>query len=123
MPIPFTCPHCGVEVTVSDEYAGRSGPCASCGQPITIPGLAGQNMAGPFSHGQAGAATIAARPRSSGAPWVLVLVIVLGVMFVGGGIMVALLLPAVSSIREPARRCWCINNTDNAERRTGIILY
>jgi hypothetical protein len=37
MPIPFTCPHCGKHADVSDRYAGQSGPCAACGQWITIP--------------------------------------------------------------------------------------
>ena len=37
MPIPFTCPHCGAKTIVSDEYAGRTGPCASCGKRITVP--------------------------------------------------------------------------------------
>jgi prepilin-type processing-associated H-X9-DG protein len=41
MLIPFTCPHCGVKTDVAEEYAGQSGPCASCGQTITIPALAG----------------------------------------------------------------------------------
>jgi predicted RNA-binding Zn-ribbon protein involved in translation (DUF1610 family) len=38
MPISFTCPHCGKQTSVADQYAGQSGPCASCGQKITIPG-------------------------------------------------------------------------------------
>ncbi len=36
MPIPFTCPHCGKQTLVSQEYLGRSGPCAGCGQTVTI---------------------------------------------------------------------------------------
>ena len=42
MPIHFTCPHCGLVTDVSDEYAGRTGPCAGCGRPISIPPLAPQ---------------------------------------------------------------------------------
>jgi len=37
MPIPFICPHCGAKTIVPDEYAGRTGPCASCRNPVTIP--------------------------------------------------------------------------------------
>jgi len=37
MPIHFSCPHCGLETLVDDEYAGQSGPCASCGKLIRIP--------------------------------------------------------------------------------------
>ena len=36
MPIRFICPHCLVETDVADEFIGRSGPCAQCGQTITI---------------------------------------------------------------------------------------
>ena len=39
MPMPFTCPHCGLQTNVPEEYAGQSGPCAGCGQRITIPPL------------------------------------------------------------------------------------
>ena len=39
MPIQFTCPNCGLQTKVSDEYAGKSGPCAGCGQTITVPPL------------------------------------------------------------------------------------
>jgi hypothetical protein len=37
VPIPFHCPHCGAFTEVDDVYAGRTGPCASCRQTITIP--------------------------------------------------------------------------------------
>ncbi len=38
MPILFHCPHCGQETNVTDEYAGQTGPCATCGQTIMVPG-------------------------------------------------------------------------------------
>ena len=37
MPIPVVCPGCKSRFTVSDQYAGRTGPCPKCKQPITIP--------------------------------------------------------------------------------------
>ncbi len=36
-PISFTCPHCGTCTEVAAEYAGKSGPCAACRKPVTIP--------------------------------------------------------------------------------------
>jgi uncharacterized protein (DUF983 family) len=39
MPIPFTCPHCGLQTMVLEQYAGRSGACTKCGGTITVPGL------------------------------------------------------------------------------------
>jgi Zn-finger nucleic acid-binding protein len=47
MPIPFTCPHCGVTMTVADQYAGQSGPCARCGGAITIPRPSGSAAPAP----------------------------------------------------------------------------
>lgn len=35
--IKFTCPHCQAAFNVEDQFAGRSGPCRSCQQQITIP--------------------------------------------------------------------------------------
>ena len=35
MPIAYSCPHCGKQYSVADQYAGQTGPCANCGQPIT----------------------------------------------------------------------------------------
>ena len=41
MTILFTCPHCGRQTNVAEEYLGQTGPCGSCGQTVTIlaPGI------------------------------------------------------------------------------------
>jgi hypothetical protein len=41
MPIPFTCPYCGHQTLVQDQYVGQSGACAACGQMVTVlrPGM------------------------------------------------------------------------------------
>lgn len=41
MPIQFNCPHCGAQTDVAEQYAGQSGPCAACGETITVPPLSG----------------------------------------------------------------------------------
>ncbi|OHB71984.1 MAG: hypothetical protein A2V70_18200 [Planctomycetes bacterium RBG_13_63_9] len=48
MPIQFTCPNCGLRTKVSDEYTGKSGPCAGSGQTITVPPL-GETLIMPIS--------------------------------------------------------------------------
>lgn len=99
MPISFTCPSCGVHTEVAEEFGGRSGPCAQCGKTITIP-LPGA----PSGY--------APRPSSSSgmSTGVIIAIAVLGVFVVCGGVLVALLLPAVQSAREAARRAMCLNN-------------
>ncbi|NUQ63252.1 MAG: DUF1559 domain-containing protein [Pirellulales bacterium] len=99
MPIQFTCPHCGLQTNVADEYAGQSGPCARCGKTITVPPVGGGPVYAP-------------PPKRTSGPAVLVIVLVaaLGIVVVCGGIMAALLLPAVQAAREAARRSQCTNN-------------
>ncbi len=99
MAIPFTCPHCGTYTNVDDRFAGQTGPCASCGQTITIPASAvGSPAYGPPQR------------SSSGLGIGVILAIVAMVLLVCGGGLVALLLPAVQAAREAARRAQCTNN-------------
>jgi hypothetical protein len=103
MSINFTCPHCGATTEAADQYAGRTGPCARCGKTITIPLPGG--MSPP---------TDADRPqkRGLGAGWIALIVAVAAVpvVLVCGGILLALLLPAVQAAREAARRATCTNH-------------
>jgi len=102
MPIRFTCPHCGATTDVSDEYAGRSGPCAGCGQTITVP-LPGA------------VAGYAAPPTRSPTPIVLAVVgvVVVGFLVCGGGLVALFVFSMRSSVeaaRGAARRAQCSNH-------------
>lgn len=44
MPITVVCPGCKSRFTVSDQFAGRTGPCPKCKKPIKVPEPAAQSV-------------------------------------------------------------------------------
>ena len=101
MPIQFTCPHCGTSTNVGDQYAGRSGPCAHCGKTITIPSAA----VGDFNY-----ANVPPPPRRGMPAWAILLIIVGVGLPVVLGILIGLLLPAISAVQEAAKKAACSSN-------------
>jgi len=77
MPVPFTCPHCGLNTNVADQYAGQSGPCSKCGNTVTV---AVPSAATPFAAPSA--------PAKSSTP-VIALVVVLVVVVLGALLLCA----------------------------------
>ena len=102
MPIPFTCPHCGRETAVDEQYAGQAGPCASCGKTITVPSLP----------------TAVGRPKSSSPMIGIILAVLLGTVLVVG-LLIALFLPAYPATRVNSTRRQCPNNL----KQIGLAMH
>lgn len=108
MPISFTCPHCGHQTQVADEYVGQRGPCAGCGREVTI--AAGGGYAAPPRTGPSDGGKAAVGCAAGGVGLGVVVVGVVGLCGLGLLVGIALLLPAVQAAREAARRSACSNN-------------
>jgi len=99
MVIPFTCPQCGTQTDVDEQFAGQSGPCSKCGEIVTIPPLPTDV-----------AYTPPAKSYSTGMLVVIIGVLGLVVLLVCSGMAAFWLLPAVMSSHLPAQRSICQNN-------------
>lgn len=101
MPIAFTCPYCGLHTLVDDEFAGASGPCATCGKQITVPAATSSSVR-----------PVRRESLVRRAPLLIVLA-VLG-STVGAavliGLAIALLSPAVKMARTAQREQSCRRN-------------
>lgn len=104
MTIQFSCPHCANPMSVDDEFAGRTGPCKSCGQSITIPAL-GNTFGFQINAGPSPAKSSTPRKKSS-----LGLFLMLGGIAAVGALLIAGVGMAYLNARATRNRLIASNN-------------
>lgn len=116
MTIPFTCPHCGVQTDVFDQYAGQSGPCVSCGRNVTIPFPSTASDQSPSGEER----NLGSRTRTV----LIVLAITSGAIIATTilvAVLVALVVPAVTAARRSAQLETCSGNIEAIT--TALLSY
>ena len=111
MPISFSCPNCGKQFTVADQFAGQTGPCAGCSKPLTVP--LSSMPSGPG---------YAANPKPSsggGASAAVIVATVVVLLLLCTGIPMALLWPAMTSAKQAAKKMQSSNNL----KMIGLALH
>lgn len=114
MTIPFTCPHCGTQTDVYDEFAGQTGPCGICGKLITVPVPTAGGVVAGVSPSPRTVPVASRRPRS-GSSLLLVAAVVGGGILAAGATLALLFLlvfPAVSAARNSRRKSECAKNLE-----------
>lgn len=104
--IPFTCPYCGHHTETAAKFAGRSGPCVSCSNVITVPTL--ESLIAPKANvHQRRRSTQQAKPIWLKVGMGLGAVLSLGVICV---VVWAMLQPAFAAARSAAKCSACESN-------------
>ncbi|MBI1900661.1 MAG: hypothetical protein HYS13_06065 [Planctomycetia bacterium] len=106
MPVPFTCPHCGQQTFVDDQYVGQTGPCGRCGQTVTI----GAQAVGPAPSGGGSAALVIGIVVAG-----VVLVLILGGIAVGVAVFFARDRAEIAATKAELRRMDAQMRTDTAK--------
>ncbi len=104
--IPFSCPYCEQETLVPLEYAGQSGPCATCGKKITVPFVAPGHPLGPHEF-------VTGIPYGSGTKARTIVMITISAIVAAATVVatvVMLLFPAIGAARSAAQSRHCDSN-------------
>jgi hypothetical protein len=112
----FTCPHCGNRTHVPESMAGAKGPCARCGQNITVPHSAADLERPPpltpiaQAAANPAAAAAAKQPRAWKVKAIVLTLVALPLLLCVLPIVLGFVVPAIGKIGEGRRRSDCAAN-------------